>query len=222
MAAGSITEQLSLPGLNIASRAYTPIHAQVQHDRRPCYTLFFAIFPEIKDAQRIARCAGELGGEHGLRDQMLEPERLHITLLIIARLVSSLDQGLLDACIAAAAGVHCPAFQIGFDRVQSFPASHAFVLRCNARSEPPIALLRQSLDRGLRSAGIKPSPSRTPHMTMLYDKRNVAEQKINRLDWPATRFALVVSHVGLHSHEWVGEWRLAPNENARHLPGVFD
>jgi 2'-5' RNA ligase len=81
-------------------------------------------------------------------------------------------------------------------------------LRCNPDGDAAIARLRQSLAVALRRTGLHPDASRTPHMTMLYDPRHVAQHAIEPICWTATRFALILSHVGLGHHQWVAEWPL--------------
>lgn len=46
-----------------------------------------------------------------------------------------------------------------------------------------------------------PEPSRTPHMTLLYDSQAIAEVRIEPICWKATRFALILSLVGLGHHQ---------------------
>ena len=77
------------------------------------------------------------------------------------------------------------------------------------RSDAAVARLRQSLAVALRNAGLQSEPSRTPHMTMLYDRRHIAEHAIEPIPWTATRFALIVSHVGLAHHQLIDQWVLA-------------
>jgi 2'-5' RNA ligase len=45
-------------------------------------------------------------------------------------------------------------------------------------------------------------------MTMLHDRRIVAEHAIEPIRWTATEFVLVLSHVGWTHHEWLRRWPL--------------
>jgi 2'-5' RNA ligase len=139
----------------------------------------------------------------------LPPERLHITLHTIDGVVDTIPQAVVDAATAAAASVISPPLQITFDHVLSFADSQAFVLRCTPDSDAAIARLRQSLALSLRRAGLRPKPSDTAHMTMLYDHHHIPPHAITPICWTATRFALILSHVGLGHHQWIAQWPLA-------------
>lgn len=115
--------------------------------------------------------------------------------------------------MTAAAGVVCPLLPVVFDRACSFnnrgSDKSAFVLRCDAPSDSAVARLRQALRVALGGVGLDPKPSRTPHMTMRYDQRAISEHPIEPICWIARRFALILSHVGLEYHQWIGCWNLS-------------
>ena len=202
-------EQLSLPGLDATARLFRPDTIPTRGGKLRGYTLFLAIFPESGDAHRLARTAADLRSQHELDGTPLPPGRLHITLHAIAGFIDTIPQAVVDAAIAASARVVCPPLHIVFDHVLSFTDSNAFVLRCSPGSDAPIARLRQSLALALRRAGLHPKPSATPHMTMLYDPRHLSRHAIEPICWTATRFALILSHVGIHHHQWIAQWALA-------------
>ncbi len=201
--------QMSLPGLDATAPLFRPDVVPDPGGKLRGYVMFLAIFPEPEDAHHLARMAADLRSVHALAGTPLSPSRLHISLHAIAGFVDTIPQDVVDAVRAASAGVACPSLRIVFDRVLSFTDSNAFVLRCTPDSDAAVAQLRQSLAVALRLAGLRPEPSRTPHMTMLYDSRHIPEQAIEPLCWTATRFALVLSHVGIGHHQWIAEWPLA-------------
>ena len=202
-------EQLSLPGLDATAPPFRPDAVPTRGGRLQGYTLFLAIVPQSEDADRLARAAADLRNQHELDGTPLSPGRLHITLHAIAGFIDTIPQAVVDAAIAASAGVVCPPLPIVFDHVLSFTDNNAFVLRCNPGSDTAIARLRQSLALALRRAGLRPEPSRTPHMTMLYDPHHITQHAIEPICWTATRFALILSHVGIGHHQWIAQWALA-------------
>lgn len=202
-------EQLSLPGLDATAPPFRPDAVATRGGKLQGYTLFLAIFPQSEDAGRLARAAAELRNQHELNGTPLSPGRLHITLHAIADFIDTIPQAVVDAAIAASARVVCPPLPIVFDHVLSFTDNNAYVLRCNPGSDTAIARLRQSLALALRRAGLRPEPSRTPHMTMLYDPRHISQHAIEPICWTATRFALILSHVGIGHHQWIAQWALA-------------
>jgi 2'-5' RNA ligase len=202
-------EQLSLPGLDATVPLFRPDAIPNRGGKLQGYTLFLAIFPQSEDAYRLAQAAADLRSRHALKGMRLRPERLHITLHAVAGFIDAIPQAVVDAAIAASSRVICPPLPIVFDHVLSFADSNAFVLRCNPGSDAAIARLRQSLALTLRQAGLHPEPSGTPHMTMLYDPRHISQHVVEPICWTATRFALILSHVGLGHHQRIADWALA-------------
>lgn len=202
----AMPEQLGLPGLGAESPMFRPELLRDPGVKLRGYMLFLAIFPVISDGQLIAGDAARLRDRHGLLGEPLAPKRLHVTLHTLIHFRRTLAQSVIDAAKAAAAGVTCPPLHLVFDRALTFPANDAFVLRCDSTSDEAVARLRSPLTLALRRVGLRPEPSCRPHMTTLYDSRHVAEYSIDPICWTATRFALIVSHVGLHHHQWLGQW----------------
>jgi len=176
------------------------------------YSLFFAIYPALKDAQLIAHAIDALRRTHGLMGKPISPDRLHISLQAVAKFQSEVPQHVVDAARAAAARVTCPSLLINFDRMSFYPneTKAACVFHCDKDSASRIAPLRVQLGGALRDSGLHPKPTSAPHMTMLYDKLTYPiEDPIDPIEWTATRFVLVLSHVGASHHQWIGEWPLA-------------
>jgi RNA 2',3'-cyclic 3'-phosphodiesterase len=211
-------EQLSLPGLDATAPPFRPDAIRPQGRKLLGYTLFLAIFPSPDDAHRLALAAADLRSQHGLGGTVLPPERLHLSLHALAGFIDTIPQAVVDAAVAASASVACRPLPIVFDQVLSFTDSNAFVWRCNPRSDAAVARLRQSLALALRRAGLHPEPSRAPHMTMLYDPHHVTQHAIEPVCWTATRFALILSHVGIGHHQWIAQWRLADVPGAAASP----
>lgn len=170
--------------------------------------LFLALFPPPEAAARLAARADDLRTQHGLQGKRPHTTRLHVSLHGLGIFTDAVPQAEVDAAVAGAARVSAPPMHLVFDRALSFPGSDAFVLRCDAASDRAIEGLRQRLALALKRVGHRPEPSRTPHITLLYDKRRVAEQAIEPVTWAATEFVLVLSHVGRTRHDWLARWPL--------------
>jgi RNA 2',3'-cyclic 3'-phosphodiesterase len=168
-----------------------------------------AIFPRFEDARRLARAAADLHSQHDLDGPLLSPGRLHITLHAIAGLSDNMPQAVVDAAIAASSRVVSPSLPIVFDHVLSFTDSNAFVLRCNPAAMQPSRDCANRWHWLCSEQVFTPKPSDTPHMTMLYDPRHISQHAIELICWTATGFALILSHVGIHHHQWISRWGLA-------------
>jgi RNA 2',3'-cyclic 3'-phosphodiesterase len=200
-------QQLSLPGLQATAEIFEP-DLTARRGGPQDYKLFFALFLPAADAQRLADRAEVLRLQHGLTGERLAAERLHITLLVVADLHDTVPLTTVNAARAAAASMDCAPLHIAFDHALSFQHNNAFVLRCDARSDAAIARLRQTLTLALRRVGLRPAPSRTPHLTLLYDQRSIPAQHIQPFLWTAHEFVLVLSHTRRTHHQWIDRWPL--------------
>jgi 2'-5' RNA ligase len=194
---------MNLFGLDPPEALFHPETIDDPSGRLRGYTLFYAIVPEGEDALRIVQATENLRSVHGLHGKCLDADRMHITLVAVTHFLHTLRQATVDAAMAAGARVSCPPLPIILDRALSFGSDGAsrkkrpFVLRCDARGDQAVAKLRKTLETACKRSGLDPHASATPHMTTLYDSRVIPEQPIEPLRWTASRFALIVSHVGL-------------------------
>jgi 2'-5' RNA ligase len=199
--------QLDLPGFEKSADVFVPDAVDTGDRRLSDYLLFLAIFPRPDEALRLAGAAENICRVHAMPGTPTRADRLHITLRILGRYAdAAIPQIDVDRAVAAASNVVCPELPITFDRVGSLErGGNAFVWHCDAASRVAFARLEQAL---LVRLGRRPS-NREPHMTLLYNPpRTVASLPIDALQWTATRFALILSHRGLHHHQWIGEWML--------------
>jgi 2'-5' RNA ligase len=194
-----MTGQSSLPGFD--------------DDAKPTDRLFFALFPDAQAAGRVADCARQLRAEHGLHGTPLKTERFHITLHHLGD-YAGLDQGVVDMASRAAAAVKASPFSVTFDRAASFsssPRNRPFVLRGDA-GLAELMVFQRALGVEMTKAGLGrwAKPTYTPHVTLLYDDRAVAEQAIKPITWTAGEFVLVRSLIGQTLHIPLARWPLRP------------
>jgi 2'-5' RNA ligase len=192
--------QLSLAGFDPEPRA---------SDR-----LFFALYPDSITARNIAHLAQQLRTEHGLKGEPLKAERFHITLHHLGD-YAGLPQGVVAAASEAASAVAAaPGFDLAFDRVASFagkPGNRPFVLRGGERLADLVAFQRK-LGEAMKktSVGSWAEPRFTPHVTLLYDGKEVAEHGVDTVSWTVREFVLVHSLIGQTRHIVLGRWPLQP------------
>ncbi|MBS0527840.1 MAG: 2'-5' RNA ligase family protein [Proteobacteria bacterium] len=190
-------------------------------EREPCLpglepaetrdNLFFACRLAPEAASRVAHVRDELCRAHGLRGAPISPQRLHVSLVGVCE-CQGLPHELIDAACRAAAAVAIPPFDVVFDRAMSFSN------RRNARplvlltggGEAALAGLRNRLCAAMSAAGVGRYVSShfVPHMTLLYDRRMVAEQCIDPVHLTVCDFALVHSLVGQSRHIELARWPL--------------
>lgn len=177
--------------------------------------LFFALFPPTAVAARIDELAQRLRAEFGLKGKALQLGRLHVTLHHLGD-YAGLRQDLVSAAKAAATAVRAQPFEVTFDRVMSFsrkPTNRPLVLRGDVGLAELIAF-QQLLGAAMKKTvlGSKAESHFTPHVTLLYDDHEVAEQAVESLSWTVSDFALVHSLIGKTRHTVLGRWSLTGQE----------
>jgi 2'-5' RNA ligase len=82
---------------------------------------------------------------------------------------------------------------------------------CGSDGVAALTRFREILGVAMVRAGFKRRISHdTPHLTLLYSDRLVAEQAIESIAWTVSEFTLVRSLIGLHRYEPLGRWSLLP------------
>ena len=173
--------------------------------------VFFAVFPGVGAATRIAQRARHLRGELGLRGEPFAMERLHVSLHHLGD-YEGVPPGIVAAANEAAATVVMPRFDVAFNRAMSFsgrPANLPFVL-CGDDGVAGLMVLHQRLGTAMRNAGLWrwAKPHYAPHMTLLYDAGCVVEHAVETVRWTVREFVLVHSLHGRSQYVPLGRWPL--------------
>jgi RNA 2',3'-cyclic 3'-phosphodiesterase len=171
--------------------------------------VFLALQPPPTIAVRAYRLGQDVRDEHELTCPLIDPKRLHLSLLGCGRKLSSPT---IDAIRCTMATVAMNQFRIGLKRMMSFDnkPAYPFVLAGDDPSISGVITVRQRIIAALRGAGCRgfiPS-SFTPHMTLFWGARDLGEQAIDELCWTACDFVLIRSLHGLGKHELLGRWPL--------------
>ncbi|WP_165187471.1 2'-5' RNA ligase family protein [Caulobacter soli] len=172
--------------------------------------LFLAIFPDPATAAEIAQRADALRAAHQLSGRPLAFERFHITLHHLGD-HAGVRRDIVEMASEAAGAMTTLPFEVVFDRAASFNngGNNPLVLQGGEGLEALKAFQR---DLGLAMAraglGKRVDKSFTPHVTMLYDKRLVAEQAIPPIRWTVGGFSLIHSLLGRTEHVSLGSWTL--------------
>jgi 2'-5' RNA ligase len=169
--------------------------------------LFFAVFPDYPAKARIHCLAKAVKCAHRFDGKLTEPDRLHATLFFLGD--SALDRIVRMAC-ETARELRMPPFDVSFDRIASFRGGvkgHPFVL---LGDDGLIRLkqFRQALGAAMTRNGLRRMATTdfNPHVTLLYDRRNVEEHPIEPVSWTVGEFVLV--HSFDKKHEYLARWAL--------------
>lgn len=172
--------------------------------------LFFAIFPDPATAANIARQADHLRTAHGLGGRPLAADRFHITLHHLGD-HAGVRRDIVAMATEAAGAIAASPFDVTFERAGSFHngGNNPLVLQGGEGLETLKAFQRE-LGLAMARAGLGRWSGKafTPHVTLLYDRRLVAEQPIAPMTWTVGGFTLVHSLLGRTEHIPLARWSL--------------
>jgi len=175
--------------------------------------LFLAVRPPPSIEPRIHALAQAQKDLHGLAGALIRPEHLHITLFHLGDW-AALPQELIAQAIAAAAKTDAAAFDVSFDRLQSFRNRTGILPFVLTGPSEPWRPLRAALGQSLKGCGLGGAvhdlDDFTPHVTLLRDAKAVKARKIDPITWRVEDFVLIQSLLGKTTHIHLGRWRLNP------------
>ena len=167
--------------------------------------VFLAAVPDADVAALIHHRAGILRRAHHLDGRLIEPQGLHVSLFFLG----GLPERSLRMVYEAAAEVRTEPFEVSFDRTASFRSRSGhrpFVLFGDGGLRQ-LTSFRDMLGAALARKGLgrRANTNFTPHVTLLYDMRDVEEHPIEPIGWTVREFVLIRS---LHGHVYLGRWPL--------------
>jgi RNA 2',3'-cyclic 3'-phosphodiesterase len=173
--------------------------------------VFFAIYPPDDIGAAIDVRAMHLKAQHALEGRPFGGQRYHATLCPIG-VYSDMPSNVLDAVKAIASTVVSPPFDVAFDRVESFRRQQGKrpVVLLGGDGVSGLVAFQRLLEMALRKSGFPRWITRpyNPHVTLLYDKREILQQMIDPVCWTVREFTLVRSLIGLSQHVPLEKWPL--------------
>lgn len=174
----------------------------------PTQRLYFAVVPEPEVCERIGELAEALRSEHGLQAVLTGEE---VPLIIVQHVgdFPGVDARTLKRICLAAAKVQRPAFEVCFDFVGSLPGDgrYPFALQCGAGADLLVDLQADLLKMMQPVLG-RVRPGQAPHIPLLVDSRQVAEQPVQSMRWLVREFVLLRQFLGQDREELEGIWSL--------------
>lgn len=178
------------------------------------FRLFLGIFPDAEAVDLICDQQTTLRHEFELRGKSRPREILHMTLHHVgdySEMPTREIKVIEEACAAAFAGQS--SLEMIFDHVKSFkgrPGNQPFVL-INSNGNQPLMELHHLLITELAKQKLasKGDFNFVPHVTLLYDGKNVPEQPVSPVTWRAREVVLVLSYLGETRYERLRSWALS-------------
>ena len=173
--------------------------------------LFLGVVPARPLGERLAELADQWRTELNLTGRPFTPDRLHLSLYALGD-YPGVPRQLVDNVRQAGDALKLPPFEITLDRVMSFyrrDRKRALVLRPSANIAALLEFHRL-LGEYMTGVGLGRwvSPHFTPHMTLLYDRRMIAERPVARVQWRIDGFVLIHSLLRRHRYGRLGQWEL--------------
>lgn len=173
----------------------------------PRINLFFATLPPDPIRPAMEMLARTVRKAHGLHGRPITRECLHNTLAVVQDPRYLLRKN-IERAKSVGDRISYPSFSARYEWTGSFDVHrdrYPLVLRGGLQS---LIGLQQEIGMQMKRAGFDVASSYTPHVTLLWADRPVADHPIAPIAWTVTDFVLVMSLVGETRHIHVARWPL--------------
>lgn len=173
--------------------------------------VFLAIFPDPLTAQCIAKFANTVCQKHGLHGSVRPASHLHVSVPVL-NLEMAVPEKVVDQVCETVTSV-TRRFEINFDQVKSFrgsPENRPLVLANDNSVDNGVMRFHGSLcaEFAKYASPTYSIPKFTPHVTVLYDKQELAPEPIETMFWTVKEIVLVLSEVGATKYHRLRSWVL--------------
>lgn len=175
----------------------------------PRINLFFAVLPPDPIRSVMEMLGRTVRKAHGLRGRLITTECLHNTLAAVQDPRQPLCKTIERAKLVGDR-IKYPSFSARYELTGSFDVHrnrYPLVLRGDAGLKSLLDF-RQAIGAEMTRAGFPVASSYTPHVTLLWADRPIADYPIAPIMWMVTDFVLVASEVGKSRHIQVARWPL--------------
>ncbi|WP_160113654.1 2'-5' RNA ligase family protein [Phyllobacterium salinisoli] len=175
--------------------------------RRP-ERLFFCLFPHFEAAFLARHFAEQFVWKHHLAGNLLQQQRLHVSLHHIGDFRRLREKFIYAAGLAARA-VSMRPFEVTCRSIMSFESapSRKRPLVLLGESDPLLEL-HKCLGAAMKKNGLRTAEHFVPHMTLSYGSKPVALQATEPIRFVVDEFALVHSKLWLTEYDVLGRWPL--------------
>jgi len=175
------------------------------------HALFFAGIASAAGAASLHQHAGLIDQQFGIGGRLLEAARLHVSLHAVGAYLDVPPDDDIARWSRAGVAVQCSVSEIVFDRIATFGGEGNPLVFKGSDDACVAGLLALHLALGMALADTGERIKRqriTPHMTMSYRGKRIAETAIDPVRWNLHELVLIDSHVGAHRHDIIGRWPL--------------
>ena len=178
----------------------------------PEHKVFLALQPDAPAVQQIAGLTADARRLHGLSGKPISAERMHMSLNFVGDFRGPPPRAVIDKAKKVVSGLTGGRpFLIALNRMESWKGDPHPLVLTGEDGVIGVEELHADLHKALAVAGMAPrrEPQITPHITLLYDRREAPGAFIEPVSWKAREFVLLDTVVGEGRHEVLGRWPLA-------------
>jgi RNA 2',3'-cyclic 3'-phosphodiesterase len=176
--------------------------------------LFFGLFPDAGTLALVSQFRQLFFDENDLRGNPLKAARLHLSLHLIGD-YKRLRTKFVYAATLIAKTVAMPPFEVTFRAIKSFDEGPP--IGGKRRGRPLVLLgegdalfdLHSALGGAMAKNGLRSEIHFTPHMTLSYDPKAIAEQAIEPIRMTVSEFVLIHSELWLTKYNVLDRWPLS-------------
>jgi RNA 2',3'-cyclic 3'-phosphodiesterase len=171
--------------------------------------VFLAFYPPPDIAEQIDRWARYLRDKERLTGCPLGADRYHVTQLYLGE-YAQLTRTDIAAIGEAVTSIGMPPFLVVFDLAERFRGRKGPIVLVGGEGVEGLKMFHYKLVDALGRFGLTyhSDPSYTPHISLLYDKREFRAQAVEEIRWTARECTLVHSPQGEGRHIALARWPL--------------
>ncbi len=173
------------------------------------HNVFFAAMPDEDDAARLAEEGAAVAQRLGIKGEPLAATRLHVTLHAVGDGWHEPTDDDIGRWRRAAERTLLAPFEAAFDQVSTFGDGGNPLVFKSSDSAGAAGFVHWHRQLGMALADVGERihrPRITPHMTLSYRGRRLADTAIPSVRWRVRTLMLIDSHHGEHHHEVLGRW----------------
>jgi 2'-5' RNA ligase len=190
---------------------------EIPRRNSPKYSLFLALFPDPRTARNIINLGNAIRRERGMRGRLRPVSHLHVSLCGFdgdADVREAVVEFIDSICKAVVPSMS--PFEICFNQVLSFQnraGNHPLVLHRDNHDDGAIIRLHGLLHAELAKYAFSNRPHQkfNPHVTLLYDERQLPVKPIEPVCWTVKEIVLVCSEIGATKYQYLRRWALGPS-----------
>jgi 2'-5' RNA ligase len=166
--------------------------------------------PDAEAAGRIERLAADLRQRHGLKGRATPAPRLHLSLNFVGTFRGPPTRAVMEKAAALADKVALAPFVVTLNQVESWNGEPHPLVLLGDEGVIGVELLHTALHKALAAGTMAPrrEPQIWPHVSLLWDRTQVAREFVEPISWTAREFVLLDSVFGEGRHEVLGRWPL--------------